>query len=327
MDAASRWTQRATARSSGCRDDARFVGDHDELRAVACTELGEDPADVRLGRRHTHVERLGQLRVREPARDQREDLALAFGERVELSWRARWRDPVREAGDEPPRDTRREQRLAGSDDPNGAEQLLERPALQCEPARAGSKRFEDVLIEVERREDEHARRLRRLERRDLPGCLDSVHYRHPHVHHHNVRREAARLFHRLAPVDSFADDLQVVLGVDERGERRAEQRLLVGQQAACALGAPWSGTRPSTRNPPPGRNSVVSDPPKAPRRSRMPMIPWRPPGESAPGNDTVDRPSSVTSTRPESAESSTRTVERAPGACFTTFVSASWTTR
>ena len=59
------------------RDDAGLVGEHDRLHAVAHAELHQHARDVRLDGRLRDHELLGDLRVRHPARDQREHLELA----------------------------------------------------------------------------------------------------------------------------------------------------------------------------------------------------------------------------------------------------------
>ena len=65
-------------------DDARLVGQHHELGAVARVELRQQPAHVGLGGRVRHEELLGDLRVRQAAGDRGEHLALALGQRLEL---------------------------------------------------------------------------------------------------------------------------------------------------------------------------------------------------------------------------------------------------
>ena len=60
---------------------------HHQLRAVPRVELREQPADVRLRGRVRHEELLGDLGVRQAARDGAEHLALALGERVEAGVR------------------------------------------------------------------------------------------------------------------------------------------------------------------------------------------------------------------------------------------------
>src|SRR5919206_2396576 len=63
--------------------EACVVGEHDRLHAVAEVELAEDARDVRLHRRLADDELLGDLRIREAARDQAQDLELARGEALQ----------------------------------------------------------------------------------------------------------------------------------------------------------------------------------------------------------------------------------------------------
>jgi hypothetical protein len=68
------------------------VRKHDCLDTVAQVELLEDVRDVCLDGRIADVELLRDLRIRETAGDQAEDLELALRELLELFWRRRLRD-------------------------------------------------------------------------------------------------------------------------------------------------------------------------------------------------------------------------------------------
>src|SRR6266498_3458730 len=99
-------------------DQAGLVGKDDQLRAVACVELHHGAAHVGLGRRRADHQSLGDLLVRQPARDQRHHLPLPVGQRVQL-----WRRPGllgvrRELRDQPPGDARGQQRVATRDRPD-----------------------------------------------------------------------------------------------------------------------------------------------------------------------------------------------------------------
>ena len=63
--------------------EAGLVGEHDGLDAVAQAELREQARDVGLDRRVADDELRRDLGVRQPARDELEDLELARGELVE----------------------------------------------------------------------------------------------------------------------------------------------------------------------------------------------------------------------------------------------------
>ena len=97
-----------------------------------------------------------------------------------------------ELGDQPARDRGREQRVPGGDDAHCLEKRLGRDVLEQESAGARVQRVVDVLVEVERREDEDARAVARRRRADLPGGLDAVHHGHADVHQHDVGRVLAR---------------------------------------------------------------------------------------------------------------------------------------
>ena len=70
-------------------DEAAFVGEGDELGAVAAAELAQSPADVRLRGQGADHEAAGDLGVGQTASDEAQDLALAFGQLGELIERAR----------------------------------------------------------------------------------------------------------------------------------------------------------------------------------------------------------------------------------------------
>ena len=70
---------------------------------------------------------------------------------------ARSRRLLHELLDEPARHLRREQRLARGDDAHRGEQLVGQRVLEQEAARTGAQRVEHVLVEIERREDQHPR--------------------------------------------------------------------------------------------------------------------------------------------------------------------------
>ena len=78
----------------------------------------------------------------------------------------------------------RQQRVAGGDHPHGAHQLLRRDVLGDEAAGAGAQRLDDVLVEAERRQHQHAMVGQPLDR------LDPVEVRHPDVHQDHVRAQS-----------------------------------------------------------------------------------------------------------------------------------------
>ena len=92
--------------------------------------------------------------------------------------------------DHAPRDRGREKRVAGGDRADRGDQLLGRIVLEDEAAGAGSERLVDVLVEVERREDQDPRAA--VGGEDAPGRLEPVELGHPDVHQDDGRVEAGR---------------------------------------------------------------------------------------------------------------------------------------
>src|SRR5690242_11033778 len=106
-------------------DETGLVGEHHRLRAVPEFQLGEDVADVRLDGVLADHQGRGDLRVGQPGRDQPQRLPLAAGEILEPGGqRRRGRPAHRQVGDHPAGDARREQGVAGGDDPDRVHQLL-----------------------------------------------------------------------------------------------------------------------------------------------------------------------------------------------------------
>ena len=62
------------------------------------------------------------------------------------------------------------------------------------------------------------------------GGPQAVGARHADVHQHDVGALAAHELDRLLAVRGLADDLDVVLRVEQRAEPGADERLVVGQQ-------------------------------------------------------------------------------------------------
>jgi len=110
--------------------------------------------------------------------------------------------------------------------------------FSANPLAPAPQRLEDVLVQVEGREDEYPGHEPGPFGSNLFGRLDAVRHRHPDVHDDDVRRE----LDRLPSVGRLADDLQVVFGVDERRERGAQQRLIVDDED------PWSSHRTFDRD-------------------------------------------------------------------------------
>jgi hypothetical protein len=131
-------------------NDPRLVGEDDRLDPVAQVQFVEDVRDVGLGSVLGKDKLGGDLRVREPAGDQRQHLELSWGQLGERRRRLP-RRAVGEPFDQPPGDGRREQRRTDGDDPDPGDQVLLGRILEQEAARSGPERLVDVLVQVERR--------------------------------------------------------------------------------------------------------------------------------------------------------------------------------
>ena len=108
-----------------------------------------------------------------------------MGQRLQPRAELRVRTRVRELLDDPPRDRRREQRVAVGHDPDRVDELLGRRVLDQEAAGARLECLEHVLVALEGRQDHHPA-VERGVRRDAPRRLEAVHVRHLDVHQHDI---------------------------------------------------------------------------------------------------------------------------------------------
>ena len=115
-----------------------------------------------------------------------------------------------EALEQAARHGRGEHRLAGGDHAHALDQLRSGDVLEQEAARAGAQRLVDVLVDVERREDEHA--ALDAAQHNPPGRLDPVHAGHADVHQHDVREQPLGQLDGLGSVTGLGDDLDLLAG-------------------------------------------------------------------------------------------------------------------
>ena len=225
------------------------------------------------------------------------DLALPLGQLVEHRrvgprlgpWigRTRPREPL----DEAPGDARCQQRVARSDDADGLDELLGRHVLEEEAAGAGTEGAVDVLVEVERGEDDDAHAIELGVRRDDRRGGDAVEAWHAYVHQQDVGVGGAGELDRCVTVGGLTHELEVGGMGHEGAEPGTDQRLVVGDRDADHVAVPACGMVAWTRKPAPSRRGPASNvPPYSAARSRMPTSP-SPPFRGA----TVPRPSSTTS--------------------------------
>ena len=154
---------------------------------------------------------------------------------------------------EPPGDARGQQGVAGRDDPDRVDQFGGLGALQQESAGARVQRRVHVLVQVERGQDEYPGSGVAVPRGDLPGGLDAVEFRHPHIHQHHVGPGPAGHRDRLRAGPGLADHGQAGGGVHDAAEPGPDQRLVIGDDNAQvhrgrARGSPAGGA-PARRAP------------------------------------------------------------------------------
>ncbi len=101
--------------------------------------------------------------------------------------------------------------------------------LEEEAAGTGAQRLHHVLVEVEGGQYQHLRRAVPPGPGDLPGRLHPVHPRHADVHQHHIGLQGTHLVERLEAVSGLADDRDVLLGLQNHPEARAQKRLVVDQ--------------------------------------------------------------------------------------------------
>ena len=163
-----------------------------------------------------------------------------------------------------PRVTRGARRdFAGRDRADRVEELLGPRVLQQEAGSAGAQRLEDVLVALEGRHDQDAGRRTRLG--DAAGGLDAVDLRHPDVHQDHVGPGGRDEVERRAAVLRLPDDLQVVLGVEDRAQAATHEVVVVGQGDPDRAGRRHAaiGMRTSTTVPPPAGLVSTKVPPRA----------------------------------------------------------------
>ena len=89
--------------------------------------------------------------------------------------------------------------------------------FEQEAAGACVERAEDVFVELECRQHQHAGRGERRVGCDAPCCFQSVHLGHADVHHDDGGIQRAHLFERLRAGGGLADDANVVARASPAG--------------------------------------------------------------------------------------------------------------
>jgi hypothetical protein len=108
---------------------------------------------------------------------------------------------------------------------NGGDQLLGLRAFQEEAGCTRPQGAEDVVVLLERREDDHLELGRRSE--DLARRRDAVEVRHANVHQHDVRNELSDELAAAASVGGFAHNRDSVVAREHRAKAGAHQVVVV----------------------------------------------------------------------------------------------------
>ena len=142
--------------------------------------------------------------------------------------------------DESLRRRRRDNRVALIYRANRTQQRLRLGVLEQESGCAGVDGRHHVLVQVERRQDDHAGLARRVsggrfQRADAAGRFQSVHAGHAHVHQHHIGVQRFGQRHRLGAIARLPDHLYVRLGSDHHCESRSHQFLIVGDDHPNSL--------------------------------------------------------------------------------------------
>src|SRR5436190_1531209 len=226
------------------------------------------------------------------------------------------------------------ERDAPCHDPDRLDQVARSNVFQQEAARSGSDRLDHVFVDFEGREDQDLGR-------PVLGCqdprrLDAVQPGHPHIHQDDVGPQATGLLDRVESIGGLSHELDVFLGPQRHLERRAHERLIVGNEDADRHGSSSSvGRLADTRYPAPDSGPVLSSPPKSATRSCIPRCPYRIRGDRSSSTPSIcsaccswrSAPSSVIISSSDRGRYPMTTSTREGRECFKTFVSPSCTIR
>src|SRR5262249_19101675 len=167
------------------------------------------------------------------------------------------------------------------------------------------------------REHQHLR-LRRL-LQQLRQHLDAALAGHDDVEQDHVGLRGARPEDRILRVAGFADDLDVVLLVEQQAQTRPHDGVVVDENDLDQ-----SGTSTRRVVPERGADSMVSRPSWSATRSRIPSSPRL---SSRTASESKPPPSSSTTAVRMPSRRTSRMLTSLASACLTTFVRASWTMR
>ena len=163
--------------------------------------------------------------------------------------------PAAESGerlDEPHGDRRIDERVAPCGGAHGLREHHRPGILEQEAPRTCPQRRVDVLVEIERGDDDDRNGVGDVGPRQPPSRLEAVHDRHPDIQKAHIGTDAARQRDRLRAVRRLADDLDPGLRVEDHPQSRAHKVLVVGDQHAHVTpptpSAEASRSRPTRRS-------------------------------------------------------------------------------
>jgi len=240
---------------------------------------------VRLHRRLADVQLAADLRVRLPARGQRQYLDLPARQRLLRR--------LAQPGHEAPGYRRGQHGLAAGRRPHRVRQLGRARVLQQVPGGARLDRVQDVGVGVVRGEHDD------LRVRQLPDGRHAVAAGHPQVHQDHVELAGPGEGDRLRAGPGLAGHLDIRLRGEHAAQPRPDHGVVVGEHDPDACARRFArklahvGTSARTTVPSPGAERTVIVPPACRIRSRMPRSPYPP--LTASGSNP--RPSSATVSR------------------------------
>src|SRR6266568_8520771 len=107
-----------------------------------------------LGSQRTQIQLRGNLIIGQPATNQSEYLTLTISKLVNTI-RALSSRPSSNVGDQPTSNTRRQQSIPPSHDPDGPQQIRRLSILDDKPRSTSPQRLIDVVIGIESRKNKH----------------------------------------------------------------------------------------------------------------------------------------------------------------------------
>src|ERR1700677_810053 len=197
-------------------DDAALQADGDGVGAVVGIELGQNIFDVGLDGFFGDGEPIGDDFIGVTGGNQAKDFDFARGELVVGG-------VIGEFGG----DFWRDAFVSGMDGADGIEQFAMQQTFQQIRAGAGFESADDLDVTGVGGEGDEAR-VGKFSADGAHG-VDAVHAGHLQIHEHDIGPMQTKLFDGFQAIGSLADELQVGLIGNERGDALAQNRVIVDQ--------------------------------------------------------------------------------------------------